>query len=150
MRGHRRARVTVGHTARDDIDEYAGRAHPRETGGLLLGWWDDQGVHVIAAAEVTDPRATGVRWTRSQSTAQQVLERAIEAISDPMVGYVGDWHSHPAAVGPSPPDRAALVRVSRQYTTPVVLVVHRSDGRLDVLTAQSGRIVRSTVQDAQR
>lgn len=143
-------RVNLSELARGQIDAAARTARPRETGGLLVGWWGTGDVHVAAAVEVVDPAATGVRWTRSPTTAQGVLEGAIDELGDPWVGYVGDWHSHPAPVGPSRADRSAITRVSRQYDDPVVLAVHRPDGVLDIITARAGRVVRSAVVEDDR
>jgi proteasome lid subunit RPN8/RPN11 len=150
VRWHRTVQVDLSEDVRDQIGAAAASARPQETGGLLLGWWDADGVRVAAAAEVVDPSATGVCWTRSRTTAQAALDDALKEIDDPWVGYVGDWHSHPAPVGPSRADRAAITRVSRQYPGPVVLVVHRSPGTLDVITARAGRVVRSATKEQHR
>lgn len=56
-----------------------------------------------------------------------------------LAGYVGDWHSHPAACGASSQDVTSIRRASRQYTEPLVLLVHRSDGTLDHVVAHRGR-----------
>ncbi|HYP45309.1 MAG TPA: hypothetical protein VEQ66_08955, partial [Propionibacteriaceae bacterium] len=66
--------------------------------------------------------------------------RARAAHPDPRIGYVGDWHTHPAQIGASPTDETALRRASHQYPPPTVLIVVLPDGRLDIRTAHAGRI----------
>src|SRR4029450_870181 len=87
-------------TAADLIARRARQAAPNETGGLLLGWWEGTAVVVAHAVEVPDPDATSSRWTRHEDTAQAALDAALPDPSHPWLGYVGDWHSHPAPVDP--------------------------------------------------
>ena len=118
---------------------HAWAAHPIETGGLLLGWWD-LGVPVIAyALEVKDPRATRRRWTRDEARARVALAQA-RRHGHKHVGYVGDWHSHPVNLGPSGSDLRELRRVSRQYDQPTTLAVVRHGGVVDMRLASAGRL----------
>lgn len=117
----------------------AAAAHPRETGGLLLGWWDDGIPVVVTAIEVPDPQATGTRWTRQPDAARDALQAA-RAAADPDVGYIGDWHSHPANVGASSRDIRQLRDDSRGYEHALALVVVRYGGQLDTRLARRGRL----------
>jgi integrative and conjugative element protein (TIGR02256 family) len=111
----RPVRVTVAATAADLIAKRACKAAPNETGGLLLGWWEGTAVVVAHAVEVQDPDATSSRWTRHENTAQAALDAALPDPTHPWLGYVGDWHSHPAPVDPSTTDELSLRYASRQY-----------------------------------
>ena len=113
----------------------------RETGGLLLGWWEGGAVVVRHAVEVTDPTATGTSWTRDETRSSVVLDSALATLEHPWLGYVGDWHTHPAPRGASSQDRRSIRRASRGYEDPLVLVVRRSDGILDIRSARRGRTV---------
>jgi proteasome lid subunit RPN8/RPN11 len=131
--------ISLSGRARSVVDSAAAHAHPRETGGILIGWWDNPAVHVELAVEVPDPGATGHGWTRHEGAAQQALDEALRTAEHPWLGYVGDWHSHPAACGASRDDVSAIRRASRQYDHPLVLLVHRVDGTLDMRAARIGR-----------
>jgi integrative and conjugative element protein (TIGR02256 family) len=135
----RPVRVTVAATAADLIAKRARKAAPNETGGLLLGWWEGTAVVVAHAVEVPDPDATSSRWTRHENTAQAALDAALSDPSHPWLGYVGDWHSHPAPVDPSTTDELSLRHASRQYPQPLALLVHQPDGHLDLHVAHQGR-----------
>ena len=87
-----------------------------------------------------DPNATTNAWSRAEARAQSALDEALLELEHPWLGYVGDWHSHPAACGASTQDRAAMRRASRQYAHPLVLLVRRIDGALDHVVAHRGRI----------
>jgi integrative and conjugative element protein (TIGR02256 family) len=118
-------------------------AYPNETGGLLLGWWQD-GVPVVnSVAEVPDPNAGRTCWTRDETPAVAVLAAHRRATDNPLLGYVGDWHSHPANLGPSSADLRELRRISRQYTEPLLLLVVRKGGPIDGYRARSGRLLKS-------
>jgi integrative and conjugative element protein (TIGR02256 family) len=132
-------RVTVAATAADLIARWARQAAPNETGGLLLGWWEGTAVVVAHAVEVPDPDATSSRWTRHEDTAQAALDAALRDPNHPWLGYVGDWHSHPAPMDPSPTDELALWHASSHYPQPLALLVHQPDGHLDLRVAHQGR-----------
>jgi proteasome lid subunit RPN8/RPN11 len=113
-------------------------ARPRETGGLLLGWWDSGRVAVRSAVEVTDPHATADSWSRDQFRAQAALDTALAGLDHPWLGYVGDWHSHPAPCAASAQDLVSIRRASRQYDQPLVLIIHRPDDAIETIAAHHG------------
>ena len=119
----------------------AATAYPRETGGLLLGWWQDGTIVVRHAVEIPDPGATTNSWSRAQASAQSALDDALRELDHPWLGYVGDWHSQPSACPVSTRDVAAIRRASRHYSQPLVLLVHRVDGGLDHVIAHRGRVL---------
>src|SRR4029453_1548585 len=120
----RPVRATVAATAADLIAKRARQAAPNETGGLLLGWWEGTDVVVAHAVEVPDPDATRSRWTPPEDPAQGALAAALPDPSHPWLGYVGDWHSHPAPVDSSTTDELSLRYASRQYPQPLAPLVH--------------------------
>lgn len=142
-----RTRVTVeAHPdATESIATLAVAAYPNETGGLLLGWWDLGQVVVRYAVEVPDPGATSHSWSRDQVRAQATLDDAMTEYAHPWLGYVGDWHSHPAPQGRSGQDLGSIRRASRQYVEPLVLMVHRSDGIIEYDAARRGHPQQVTV-----
>ena len=136
--------VDVHPEADEMIAVAAAAAHPRETGGLLLGWWDADRVVVRHAVEVPDPGATTSSWSRDEPTAQAVLDAVLAELHHPWLGYVGDWHSHPAPCGASSQDVTSIRRASRQYREPLVLLVYRADGARDHVVAQQGHLRAAT------
>ena len=128
------------------LADAARAAGPTETGGLLLGWWSDEGIVVRHAIEVIDPDATASSWTRDQGRAQHALEQALTALDHPLLGYIGDWHTHPASCGPSHQDERSIRRASRGYDQPLLLLVHRADERLEARAAQRGQACTVTLQ----
>jgi proteasome lid subunit RPN8/RPN11 len=101
LREVHRVALPLFSTATRTIRELSAAAHPRETGGLLLGWWDQCVPVVRAAFEVSDPRAGHNRWTRHEDSATAALAAALAASHEPRLGYIGEWHSHPADIGPA-------------------------------------------------
>lgn len=129
----------VHDAARAAIAAAAVAAQPCETGGFLLGWWEDSVVVVPFAVEVPDQASTSSSWIRDEVRSQAALESALELYRHPWLGYVGDWHSHPAPCGPSGQDERSIRRASRSYPAPLLLLVRRSDGQLDARAARAGR-----------
>ena len=60
--------------------------------------------------------------------AQRVLERQLESTS-PHLGYVGEWHSHPAPAGASGQDVREIAAISKLSANPIALLVLRRDAR---------------------
>lgn len=139
----KRPAITVGlsESASQKIHDFAKSKHPIETGGLLLGWWEGENVAVVDVIEVLDKRATHTSWIRREKTAQLALDQALVGRKD-NAGYVGDWHTHPAAIGASTTDLLSLRRSSRQYDKPTVLVVRKVDRVIEVHAALKGKLCR--------
>jgi len=135
-----RVRVRLAADAANTLRQCAQQAAHHERGGLLLGWWDNGDIVVRWVVDVSDPTATSTTWTRHQHAAQQTLDQARADLADPRIGYIGDWHTHPARLGISPTDEAALRRASRQYPEPTALIVALPDGSLDARTAHAGQL----------
>lgn len=123
------------------IHESATRTSPKETGGILLGWWDGHSIVISSAAEVVDRAATGNSWTRRQNEAQSTLDSIISNTENRNLGYVGDWHSHPAPVGASSMDLKSLIRASAQYQNPLALIVRLSNGSVRIYAASHGKLM---------
>ncbi len=99
-------------------------AAPRELGGIMVGYWDSEGVVVVLdLLTVPDHRASHTHYERRHSAAQQRLDEYLCAGAVANAGYVGEWHSHPAPQPPSSVDRAALGGIVRQARHKVALLV---------------------------
>ena len=133
--------VRVNEAAMALIQDAADRAAPTETGGILLGWWENGMIVIDGAAEVVDRSATGTSWVRREVEAQNALDAALAESINPELGYVGDWHSHPAPVGASSTDLRSLARSSLQYETPLALVIRLSDATVRIYAANRGKVV---------
>ncbi len=120
---HQELSILVDESAVLAIETHAKHAWPHETGGLLLGNYPPERVHVTHAVEVPDPRATRIRYRRDPQAATQALDEHRAAISDASIGYVGEWHSHPLPSRPSAMDRLALRQLMQGATNPLVMLV---------------------------
>lgn len=134
--------VLLSGPALAELSTAAQAARPDETGGLLLGWWEARtAAEVIVvrhAIEVPDKQATPTSWVRRPGAARAALSQALTALSHPLLGYVGDWHSHPETSTASARDRTSLLCTSLQYAHPVLLLVHMPGGEIDMTAAHTG------------
>jgi len=113
---------------------------PNETGGLLLGWWEDNHVHVEDILEIKDESASSVSWIRHEHLSQESLKKYLNESSGSPIGYVGDWHSHTSRTGVSSIDIQSIKKASIQYNKPLALIVYKSDVSMDVIAALSGTL----------
>lgn len=116
--------VELRRSAWDELIDRATRRSPNETGGILLGYRIRQGLHIAAGLEVIDPNATPTRYVMRAGPAQQMLDEVRAYFPDDSpVGFVGDWHVHLAAAGPSQTDRSTLGGVGSSYRRAIVSVI---------------------------
>lgn len=126
----------------DTMCTHATAALPKETGGILLGYRTDQGVQATVALHVPDRRAGAATYRRSYRLAARALADALAAEPpDSPVGYVGEWHSHPAPAGPSPIDLSVIADIAGASDDGVLLVVLSRDNAEWRLNVSEVRVV---------
>lgn len=100
------------------------RCTARESGGILLGCRHRDGIYVSQFIEVPDPQANATSYLRLHQSASEALKAALKSLpQQSSLGYVGEWHSHTAPVGPSSTDRRQLRRISRRVADEIAFVV---------------------------
>lgn len=94
--------------ARELILVESTRKYPDETGGMLVGKFDENCV-LIENATCPGPgaRHSSHRFRRDGNYSQRVLDDIVMECEGEY-DYIGEWHSHPAKSGPSPRDMAAM------------------------------------------
>lgn len=97
-------------------------ALPLETGGILLGFRTPDLIVVTRTLTVPDPFSGRRTYLRRRGKAQVQMTQALRQ-APPVVGYVGEWHTHPADVPPSSIDTNALAATARATSQPVALIV---------------------------
>lgn len=104
------SRLWIAESVVDRLHELSEAATPEETGGLLLGYTAADGTKVLRDAIGPGPRASHASATFDPDQAWQTAELARRYLqSDGVLGYLGDWHSHPGATGtPSRRDLGTL------------------------------------------
>lgn len=104
--------------------EICQKADPYETGGILVGYYDESGATAVVT-EVTGPprdsQAGRSRFCRGVDGLQSLLDQQW-----PRRYYLGEWHRHPGGLGtPSAVDRCQLREIasSMEYQCPEPLLV---------------------------
>lgn len=106
------------------------RKSPNETGGVLVGYVDGDGRTVVTAVVGPGPNAvhSRSRFRRDGDYAQAEVDR-LHHESKGRDDYVGEWHSHPDAGGPSLIDRGSMSWISDNphyaRREPVLLIMER-------------------------
>lgn len=106
--------------------DVAAQFSPFEAGGLLLGYWNDDGIAVVMAATRPGPRAVHrlFSFVPDYGFDDKQVEHAYER-SGRYWGYLGDWHTHPlGSSDPSRKDRkvARNIATSKQARSPQPLM----------------------------
>jgi proteasome lid subunit RPN8/RPN11 len=125
-------RIWVSERAREDMINAAAAAHPRETGGVLVGVALARGraggrPWVTHAVEVPSPKSGPVYYELPAGARQRTVLRLRRG--DPRLGYLGDWHSHPADIDPSRTDASSVASAaaSGDLPRPLLFVVRSVD-----------------------
>lgn len=119
-------RSWLSEDAEATIRQTAARAHPNETGGVLVGVLSDGRPWIthVFELETSDPRP---RFYEPPRGLRQAATRRA-ARGDRRLGYLGEWHSHPLDVPPSATDVATIKRLAEtgDCPRPVLLVARRT------------------------
>lgn len=116
--------VMVTDHARAAMVAAAAAAHPKETGGILIGVLDGRGEPCVAeAVELAPERPTSAGYIVPDGATTAAVDDA--RLRDGRLGYVGEWHSHPSDQPASPTDVQTMVRLAETTGTrsPVLVVV---------------------------
>ena len=100
------ADVFLSETASTAILEAAAFAHPCETGGLLLGVYQDSRPWVTHALVIPSAKASPSHYELPAGVTHALVDCARRV--DGRLGYLGEWHSHPADLGPSQTDARTM------------------------------------------
>lgn len=100
---------------------------PRETGGILVGFRTRQQVVVTRACLVEDDASSTHDYRLDVTVAGMALMQ-LRSGPDDIVGYVGDWHTHPAPTPPSALDESSLRRAAAASGDLLALLVVSFDG----------------------
>lgn len=120
--------LLLSEEAASQLTSAARASHPLETGGVLVGVYVKGVPWVTTAIEIASTDR-GRSHYRIPGGATQPAIRAARK-NDIRLGYLGDWHTHPANSGPSPTDLASLALVSYRSprrANPTMVVVRRQD-----------------------
>ena len=98
--------VHVSEEGLTEVRERACDAVPHETGGILLGCLTATGVWITKFAEIPSKSPHLTRFLIPAGSTHRIVDEA-RAI-DVRIGYLGDWHTHPADAGVSDLDLATL------------------------------------------
>lgn len=118
--------ILITEQAVETLNEAAARSHPYETGGVLVGVYAEGKPWITGAIEIPS-NDRGRNHYRLPRGSTQPSVRAARA-EDNRVGYLGDWHSHPADSGPSATDFFSLRIISYRRPLrprPTMIVVRR-------------------------
>lgn len=118
-------------SGRLELEAAAAAAHPKETGGILVG------VHtagsrpwIVHAVEIPSTNSGSAHYVVPARRRREVVERLREQ-HDGRLGYLGEWHSHPLDVGPSPTDLDSIRAIAGDRAAgcahPVLLVARHVD-----------------------
>ncbi|MCA4997289.1 Mov34/MPN/PAD-1 family protein [Tsukamurella tyrosinosolvens] len=97
-------------------------ALPYETGGILAGFRTERGIVVTRAAVVSSDNRSRAEYTLVKRRAMDELVR-LRASASKVVGFVGDWHTHPADVPPSSTDIGSLRTTAKHANDVIALLV---------------------------
>jgi len=114
--------LLISSTALEQATRDGAETLPLETGGILLGFRASDLIVITRTVTVPDPRSSRRSYLRRRGRAQSQMTAALQD-APAVVGYVGEWHTHPADHPPSSIDTTALGAIARSTTKPVALIV---------------------------
>lgn len=120
-------KVLLSESAEQTIREAAKDAHPLEVGGVLLGVVADRRPWVTHAIAISPSKPFPNRYVLPSGATHAVV--ALGQQLDSRIGYLGDWHAHPADTDISPIDestmKAVTIGTQEIFEPPVFLLARR-------------------------
>lgn len=117
-------RIELRHEAHEVIAAATAKSLPKETGGILIGYYESHTIVVTHALTIGSDHASTNHYVRDDVKANHLLKGFLtDRAPDDPIGYVGEWHSHPAPAGPSSLDISALRTIAKTSGGPIALVV---------------------------
>lgn len=116
--------VSVAQGALTLGSRHAREGLPKEVGGVLVGW--REGSHVIVVQDMLLVPYDGlsrIRYDREHAPAERLLQQHLAQADNPQLGYVGEWHSHPAPQPPSSLDVSTIRNIAGRLAEPIALIV---------------------------
>lgn len=112
---------------------------PNETGGIILGYIDQKSkkIYVVDIREAPpDSEADQTGFVRGVDGLNDILNDASHRTAN-IVGYIGEWHSHPpfTAASPSKWDRSLLDYLSQKLSSegqPALMIIVGSAGEVSL------------------
>lgn len=123
------ARICISAAVRAQLRKEAGAWAPLESGGMLIGTMDGDMARVVRVSG-PGPGAdhTPDGFLRDGEHSQVALDAAVRD-SAGALDYLGEWHSHPIAVGASGRDARSMCAIAHdsayQRREPLLLVLLR-------------------------
>ena len=119
--------------------------YPLETGGLLFGYWADNGEPVIEVMVGPGPKAQHNRFTFEPDYDFHDLEvDKIYADKENRNYYLGDWHCHPypGEVALSVTDIETLVKIGGEVSprSPLTLIIGGKEWEILKIWADKGQL----------
>lgn len=115
----------------ENIQSERQRKLPNETGGILIGSYDNQRKIIYIVDSLSSP-ADSIEWPSLYIRGIKGIKRQLKNVEDrtnKMLSYIGEWHSHPKGYSsvPSHEDRKAfewLTKVSNESgNLPLMLIM---------------------------
>jgi integrative and conjugative element protein (TIGR02256 family) len=120
------AEILISDIAQATILAAAQGAHPNEAGGILVGVRGADRPWITHALEI--PASTvGASHYVLPAGVTRPLVRCVRRV-DKRLGYLGEWHVHPADGGPSETDRRTLRIIARKSHEPILVIARRASG----------------------
>jgi integrative and conjugative element protein (TIGR02256 family) len=149
-------KINGWHVCTDEIfagklQEYRKAKLPKETGGVLLGGFD-QDKRIVYLVDVIPSPKDSDEWPTHYIRGTEGLQRAVAEAgkrTDNLLQYVGEWHSHPDgyATDPSKDDKQLFrwleEHAARDSSPPVMIIVGEKDIRVFVNSVEDWALLKA-------
>jgi proteasome lid subunit RPN8/RPN11 len=118
------AEILISESAQATILAAAQSAYPNEAGGILVGVRGADRPWITHALEIPGATAGASHYVLPAGVTRPLV-RCVRRV-DPRLGYMGEWHVHPADAGPSETDRSTLRRIAGKSHRPILVIARRA------------------------
>lgn len=116
--------IFIHPSAAEAMSGAASKSLPHETGGILVGHYEDRSLVITHAIVIQTVVLSTDRYIRDDLQANAALKMYLQGREpeDP-AGYLGEWHSHPGRSGISSIDARAIRGLAKEVNTDIALII---------------------------
>jgi len=121
-------RIFVTERVIDNLYEHSRKYHPKETGGILMGVYVKDIPWVTHVVRIDSPFSSKLYYRIPSNVRPKFIQQV--KYRDSRIGYLGEWHSHPRNIGPSPLDLLTIIKIANDKRAnckrPLLFVIRRA------------------------
>lgn len=134
-------KIWITETEVDKLNQLANLAYPNETGGILAGVFMDGYPWITHVMQINPVKIFNNYYLLPKGRRPKVIKNLRK--QNKLIGYLGEWHSHPFDIGLSTVDKESIKRIAKDKRAncpnPIIILVRQGNAYNNIEVKQFKR-----------